>query len=180
MTKLNFSALFSEVWVQALTPKNVISGFQTTGVYPPDRNAIKLPGEEVPNLSTTKTGITYIPLYTPAKRRISDRVYSCAKFTNEEHEDFQRVYDSSSETDNPKYQSWLSMYHPDSLLSDSPLPRSYQPALKQSSLAQFLDCPLIHQSSVLWCPAKALCVFSLVQKTSRELREKKTEEKEGL
>ena len=33
------------------------------------------------------------------------------------------------------------MYHPDSLLSDSPLPRSYQPALKQSSLAQFLDCP---------------------------------------
>ena len=140
VTKLNFSALFSEAWVQALTPKNVISGFQTTGVYPPDRNAIKLPGEEVPNLST-KTGITYIPLYTPAKRRISDRVYSCAKFTNEEHEDFQRVYDSSSETDNPKYQSWLSMYHPDSLLSDSPFPRSYQPALKQSSLAQFLDCP---------------------------------------
>ncbi len=118
-----------------MTPKNIIAGFKTTGVYPPDRNAIKLPGKEVPNVAT-KTGNAYMPLYTPAKRRIPN--LECSKFTEEEQEDFQRVYDSRSETDDPKYQSWLRMYHPDSLLFD---PRSYQPAVRQSSLDQFFDCP---------------------------------------
>ena len=57
---------FSEAWVQALTPRNIMSGFHTTGVYPPDRTAIKLPCKQMPNFAQ-KTGIAYIPLYSPAK-----------------------------------------------------------------------------------------------------------------
>lgn len=140
VTKHNFSALFSEAWVQAMSPRNILSGFRTTGVYPPDRSAITLPSEEVPKLATS-SGIAYIPLYTPVKRRISDSADSRFKFTAEEQEEFQRIYDDADEADCPRYQSWLKMYHPDTLLSDSPLMTSYQAAVKQSSLGQFLTCP---------------------------------------
>lgn len=139
VAKHNFSSLFSEAWVQALTPRNIISGFRTTGVYPPDRKAIKLPSEEMPNLAQ-QTGIAYIPLYTPAKRRVSD--LPSATFTEEEQEHFERCYEDGGSSENPQYQIWLKMYHPDSLLSsDSPLLKPYQPALKQSSIGKFLDCP---------------------------------------
>ena len=70
ISKHNFSTVFSEAWVQAMTPKNILAGFYKTGIYPPDRNSIKLPGESAPSLAQ-KTGIAYIPLYTPAKQRIS-------------------------------------------------------------------------------------------------------------
>ena len=159
VTKYNFSALFSEAWVQAMTPRNIIAGFRTTGVYPPDRSAIKLPGEEVPNLAT-KSKIAYIPLYTPVKRRISNSEGLCCKFTEKEQDEFQRLYEYSDDEDdsgdgdgdeegrkdNPRYRSWLQMYHPEMLQLDSPLPSSYQPAVKQSLLGHFLICPVIANS----------------------------------
>ena len=141
VTKLNFSSLFSEAWVQALTPRNIMSGFRTTGVYPPDRNAIKTPSEVMPCLAQ-KTGIAYIPLYTRAKRRISDLASACSTFTEEEQEVFEMCYQDSDSSDNPRYQMWQKMYHPDSvLLSVSPLPEPYRPVLKHSSISHFLDCP---------------------------------------
>ena len=39
----------------------------TTGIYPVDRNAIVLPGEE--KLLSEETGIPYIPLFTPSKQQ---------------------------------------------------------------------------------------------------------------
>ena len=153
VTKLNFSPLFSEAWVRALTPRNIISGFRTTGVYPPDRTAIRLPCEQMPNLAQ-KTGIAYIPLYTPAKRRISAIASASPKFSKEEHENFGKCYEAGANSDESRYQVWLKMYHPtcnstllsdsslsDFLLPDSPLPDVYQPALKHSSIDCFLDCP---------------------------------------
>ena len=153
VTKLNFSPFFSEAWVQALTPRNVISGFCTTGAYPPDHTAIRLPCEQMPNLAQ-KTGITYNPLYTPAKHRISAIASARPKFSKEEHENFGKCYEAGANSDDSRYQVWLKMYHPtcnstllsdsslsDFLLPDSPLPDVYQPALKHSSLDGFLDCP---------------------------------------
>ena len=88
VNKLNFSCLFSEAWVQALTPKNILSRFHTTGVYPPDRNAIKLQGEKTLDLAQ-KPGIAYILLYTPAKRRVSDLTSAAnSAFIEDELEDF--------------------------------------------------------------------------------------------
>ena len=141
VNKLNFSSLFSDAWVQALTPRNILAGFHTTGVYPPDRNAVKSPGEQTLDLAQ-KTGIAYIPLYTPAKRRIADRTSASSAFSEDELEDFQSFYEEGGDCENPRYQKWLKMYHPESLLlSGSPLPVSYLPAVKHRYMDQFLDCP---------------------------------------
>ena len=82
ISKHNFFLVFSEAWVRALTPKNTVSGFRTTGVYPPDRNAISLPSDQKQNLAA-QSGVAYIPLYTLAKRRLSCSS-SITAFTEEE------------------------------------------------------------------------------------------------
>ena len=43
----NFCQLFSKAWIESMTASNTITGFETTGIYPVDREAIKLPGESV-------------------------------------------------------------------------------------------------------------------------------------
>ena len=50
--------------------------------WPLDRNAIKLQGESAPSLAP-KTGIAYIPLYTPAKPRVSHPGLQNVIFTEE-------------------------------------------------------------------------------------------------
>ena len=37
VTRYQFSILFGRAWLRAMTPKNIISGFSVTGVYPTDR-----------------------------------------------------------------------------------------------------------------------------------------------
>ena len=37
VTRYQFSTLFGRAWLRAMTPKNIISGFSVTGVYPTDR-----------------------------------------------------------------------------------------------------------------------------------------------
>ena len=37
VTRYQFSYLFLKAWFQAMTPRNIISGFSMTGVYPTDR-----------------------------------------------------------------------------------------------------------------------------------------------
>lgn len=41
----NFFRLFSKAWLESMTISTIASGFETTGIYPFNRNAIKLPGE---------------------------------------------------------------------------------------------------------------------------------------
>lgn len=67
ITRYDFSSLFSEAWIEAMTPKNIMAGFRTTGVYPVNRHACQLPGAERKVSLSEKTGLSYIPLYTPAK-----------------------------------------------------------------------------------------------------------------
>ena len=79
------------------------------------------------NKIATKAGVAYVPLYTPVKRRLSNSANVCIKFTEEEQEEFQQMYDDVSDDDdynggdNPRYRSWLQMYHFE-MLSDSPCP----------------------------------------------------------
>ena len=37
LPKANFVNLLSNVWLESITPSNVVSGFRTTGIYPVDR-----------------------------------------------------------------------------------------------------------------------------------------------
>ena len=40
ISKLKFSALFSQAWLMALTPGNIVTGFRKCGIYPFDRQVI--------------------------------------------------------------------------------------------------------------------------------------------
>ena len=43
ITKFTFNSLFSQAWLLAVTPANVMAGFKTSGVYPLNRSAVKIP-----------------------------------------------------------------------------------------------------------------------------------------
>jgi len=52
-----------------LTVKNITSGFKVTGIYPVDRNAVQISGYKLtfrPESLAEKSGLAYIPLYSPA------------------------------------------------------------------------------------------------------------------
>ena len=68
ITRYDFSSIFSEAWIETMTPRNIISGFRTTGVFPMNRQAIVLPQEAQKVSLSERTGLSYIPLYTPVKR----------------------------------------------------------------------------------------------------------------
>ena len=66
-----FSRAFSRAWGRAMTIPNAQAAFRTTGVYPFDRSAVKI-DETLPEVSeslTKATGLSFIPLYSPAHPR---------------------------------------------------------------------------------------------------------------
>ena len=46
ISKLNFPGLFAMAWLQALTPANIIAGFQKCGVHPFNHNAIPIAADD--------------------------------------------------------------------------------------------------------------------------------------
>ena len=70
VTRYNFSALFAEAWSKAMTLKNIMSGFETTGIYPFNPKAL-VPEETFtefhPEELSKSTGIKFIPLYSPSR-----------------------------------------------------------------------------------------------------------------
>ena len=78
MTRYDFSSLFGKVWEKSMTMTNVIAGFRCTGIYPFDRNALALlSSSSVVSKRTSlseKTGLNFIPLFTPARK---DRSADC-------------------------------------------------------------------------------------------------------
>ena len=85
VTVYDFSKLLSEAWSESMTVKNITSGFKVTGVYPVDKNAVQIPGQKPafkPESLAEKSGLAYIPLYSPAPSRHSQKVMA----TYEENE----------------------------------------------------------------------------------------------
>ena len=64
ITRYDFSPLFSEAWIESMTP-TILAGFRVTGVHPLNRHAFDADHKK-PSL-TEKTGLRYIPLFTPSK-----------------------------------------------------------------------------------------------------------------
>ena len=114
VTRYSFSRLFSKAWMAAMTMTNVVSGFRVTGVYPVNRNAIKLPGESSQPSLSEATGLAFIPLYSPAKRPVSVTHSSFPIFSEEEVCRFQTRFENGYDikTDE-RYNRWLEMYHPE-------------------------------------------------------------------
>lgn len=71
ITRTDFNEIFSKAWYRGGTQANILSAFKATGIYPLDRYAVQIPGEERKKSlpAATRTDIAFLPLYSPAPRR---------------------------------------------------------------------------------------------------------------
>ena len=60
ISKLIFSGIFRQAWLQSITAENTCGGFQKAGVYPFNRNAISLCDSELPASTSTSAGASSI------------------------------------------------------------------------------------------------------------------------
>ena len=67
VTRYSFSQLFCKAYSRAFTIGNVTASFRDTGVYPFNRKVL-LPPESESNLAQ-RTGLAYIPLFSPRPQR---------------------------------------------------------------------------------------------------------------
>ena len=128
VTRLQFSRLFGQSWKRAATMENLISGFRHCGVYPFNRDAQrpKRLSSFDPQSLSQKTGLKYIPLYSPARPR---QASSAPKFSVNEVIKFQNQFEKGCDMPDPRYDSWMSMYHPEVSLQHLPV----SPGLSASS-----------------------------------------------
>ena len=76
VSQYDFCRLFSQAWLKAISIENVVSSFRVTRVNPLDRSVTKAHALEPndnedfalfkPEALARKTGLAYIPLYSPA------------------------------------------------------------------------------------------------------------------
>ena len=112
VTKHNFSFVFSEAWIKALSEISYLAFALLVCIHQtvmPIRYQTK-----VCQILPARVVWRYIPLYTPAKRRISG---SQDTFSTGEHKVFEACYESESYSENLRYQVWLALYHPDEAVS---------------------------------------------------------------
>lgn len=78
VTLHQFCTLFSRAWRRAMVPETIISGFRAAGVFPPNRRAIRIPGE-IPTITNTPTaviarrqGIRYMPFLSSTQKELQE------------------------------------------------------------------------------------------------------------
>ena len=72
VNEYNFCCLLSKAWLESMTTINIVAGFQTTGIYPVNRDAVQLPGE-----NSSEAIIAPRPVFTPFKRSpLEDGLFS--------------------------------------------------------------------------------------------------------
>ena len=133
VTIYQFSELFASAFTKTFTPRNITSSFRVTGVFPPNRKAIPIPGD-TETLSCTptatiaeKNGIEYLPFHTPRKESKhmhtlnTKSVEDLPSFTDAELELFKRRFEEGYDIKADKrYNLWLEIHH----LKSLPLPAS--------------------------------------------------------
>ena len=121
VTRYEFSQLFSKAWMSSMTIPNVLAGFRVTGIYPLDREAILGPISDVSPL-TEETGLSFIPMISPAVRRFTSRrdVTPDSEAREQDFGDrelalFEYWYNEELDvSDNDRYNTWLAENHPSS------------------------------------------------------------------
>ena len=76
ITRYQFSVLFGQTWHKAMTPHNIMKGFEVTGIYPVDRFKVLPKCSPKPLAMSERTGLKFIPLFTPLRTSLStsDRI----------------------------------------------------------------------------------------------------------
>ena len=83
-------------------------------MYPFDRPVL-LPKESKRVSLADKTGLKFIPLYSPACRQPSKSSAKVSHFSPEEIARYQACFKEGYDVPNEHYQQWVKMYHPESL-----------------------------------------------------------------
>ena len=101
ISRYDFNDIFREVWMNGMSMQNIISAFKTTGVYPFSRKVIKkIAGTKFssfePESLPSKSGLAYIPLYSPTRPRITQDKDQCSLDTIESHSSEEEDPDSDS------------------------------------------------------------------------------------
>lgn len=150
VTRLQFSQLFSRAWYRGMTMENIVSGFRHTGVYPFNRDALLPKPAKLtfdPTSLMNKTGLRYIPLYSPARPSRPAPL----QFTPDEIVRYQRRYEVGYDVTDERYRKWLSMYHPQSHFDSKTLSHQSPPTTTQDSPSPtLLPQDNQHQALQLW------------------------------
>ncbi len=70
VTRYQFSMLFGRTWMKGMIPNNIMAGFRVTGVFPTDKYKILPKSPPKPPTICERTGLRFIPLFTPLRRSI--------------------------------------------------------------------------------------------------------------
>ena len=76
VSRHDFCELFSKAWYKAFSQENIIKSFKATGICPFNRGAVHLSNDDEfssfkPSNLAERTGLAYIPLYSPARRSVA-------------------------------------------------------------------------------------------------------------
>lgn len=70
LTKMRFGEIFSKVWLKAMTPANIISGFRATGIFP-------FQPDIIPESAFAPSLITYVEEKIQQPENVDDKRFTC-------------------------------------------------------------------------------------------------------
>ena len=115
ISKLNFSKLFAEAWLQAVTPANIIAGFRKCGIHPFNHNAIPIL-EEVHHIDVDAEDELKHDGMDDEPR---DNEVEEQQFTYDQTCLFQRRYEERFDVfEDQDYVTWLRLNYPEAVPSD--------------------------------------------------------------
>ena len=83
VSQYDFCEIFAKAWAKAFTMSNITSSFKVTGVFPFNRSIVSNEEDDFsifkPEVCARKTGLTYVPLYSPAPSPKVSLIYNRAK-----------------------------------------------------------------------------------------------------
>ena len=120
ITKFNFNSLFSKAWLSAVTPANVIAGFNC-GVYPFNSSAIGVSMDADSHDSVNSNPSVSGDSESRGRGTTVTTGSKLPEFTDEQEQLYQKRYDEGYNlTVDCEYLRWLKFHHPESsLFSDS-------------------------------------------------------------
>ncbi len=121
VTRFQFSQLFSRAWFWGMSLSNVTTGFCITGVFPFDRYVLRpAHNQPKPNSLAEKTGLNYIPLFSPARPPSQHSHPPTSTVSTEKILRYQRRFDEGYDLDIDRwYTDWKQIYHPE---NENPAP----------------------------------------------------------
>ena len=142
ITRFQFSKLFHRAWSKGMTMVNIVAGFCTTGIFPLDRSVVSASRGSAEGKSSTlpeRTGLKFIPLYSPSVREGTNRVLT---FTADEIARYQVRWEEGYDIPDKRYEQWVRIYHPESVAANSLELHQDSTSLSVSDSAQSSDAPV--------------------------------------